>query len=285
MGYWSRRKYDQADTAFHRALRLDPDFAPPHLALALLPFGRLDRDGVAIPPPVTRDSLVELLLAAGQHHRQAYLLDPLVDPGILRYIPVNALLPRPAQMDVRATTSFLPTGYWWEAEAKLGIRALIEGRPQEALRRFDRVRHDPMMARGAILPDIFIWYYALAAMQVAHFGSAAAAFRELAQRALRREAAAPLYILPSARADYLYFFGVLSARAGDTTVAREALKSALELDVSLYQAHSRLADLAEAGGDLEETLVERKRAIEVNPDDGSLQVDLGVSLLQAGRAA
>jgi Tfp pilus assembly protein PilF len=76
-----------------------------------------------------------------------------------------------------------------------------------------------------------------------------------------------------------------SDRAGSPAVAKAALREALLIDLTLYQAHSRLAEIAEAQGQVEEAIDERRSAIGIAPDIARLHVELGITLLQAGRPA
>ncbi|MBW8771794.1 MAG: tetratricopeptide repeat protein [Gemmatimonadetes bacterium] len=285
MGYWSKNKFDQADTAFRRALFLAPHYAQPHLALALLPFGRGDRYLTDLSHKVTEDSLLGLFRASAQHYRQAYLLDPLVDPRILRYLGVDELVPRSNRLEIANGVIFSMGVPWWEGRTKRGVRALVEGRPEEAFTTLDEVLHSRQMSQGAILPDLFIWYYGLAAMHASHYDRAAAAFRELAQRANRRQNDEPDRVIPSARADYLFLYAATSEQSGNLGVAIPAFEEAPAADFGLYQAHVRLADIRETRGELDLALAERQRAIDTSPETGKLYLDLGVTLMQAGRAA
>ncbi len=284
MGYWAKHKFDQADTAFRHALLFAPHYAEPHLALALLPFGRGDRYLLDLSHRVSTDSLLGLFRTSAQLYRQAYLLDPLVDPRILRYLGVDALIPRSNQL-VLASGMILLTGVpWWERRTKRGVRALVQGRPDEALASLEEVLHSRQMTQGAVLPDLFIWYYGLASMHAAHYDRAAAAFRELAQRANRRQNDEPDRVIPSARADYLYLYAATSEQAGKLEVAIPAFEEALSVDFGLYQAHVRLADIRETRGEVEQALTERQRAVDTSPETGKLYLDLGITLMQAGRA-
>lgn len=284
MGYWSKDKFDQADSAFRRALVLAPHYAQPHLALALLPFGRGDRYLTDLSHRVSDDSMLGLFRASAQYYRQAYLLDPLVDPRILRYLGVDELVPRSNRLEIANGMIFSMGVPWWEGRTKRGVRALVEGRPDEAFATLDEVLRSRQMAQGAILPDLFIWYYGLASMHSAHYDRAAAAFRELAQRANRRQNDEPDRVIPSARADYLFLYAATSEQSGNLGVAIPAFEEALSADFGLYQAHVRLADIRETRGELEQALAERQRAVDTSPETGKLYLDLGVTLMQAGRA-
>lgn len=283
MGYWGRRRYDQADTAFQRAMRLAPHYAEPRFAAALLPFGRGDRYLVDLSHRISDDSMLAFLRGSARLYREAMLFDPLVDPRILRYLGVDELVPRRSLVIGRTVLDLgVP---WWEGRAKRGVRHLVEGRYEEAFATLDEALHAREMEHGAVLPDLFIWYYALAAMHATRYDRAAAAYRELAQRAHRREGSGPDWVIPTARADYLYLYAAMSEQAGNVGVAIPAYQEALAVNLGLFQAHTRLADIHETRGDLDRAIVERTRAIDASPDLGKLYVDLGVTLLQAGRPA
>ena len=285
MGLWSGHEYDAADTAFQRALALSPHYAEPHLALALLPFGRGWRFLNDLSHRVTADSMRGLLRNSSRLYREAYLLDPLVDPRILRYLGVDELVPRYGEVEFQGGIVLATAVPWWEGKTKRGVRYLVDGQYDSAFAVLDQVLHAREMSQGAILPDLFIWYYGLAAAHDAKYDRAAAAFQELAQRAFRRQNADPDWVLPSSRADYLYLYAVMSTRYGNLGVAIPAFQEALAVNLGLFEAHARLADIQENRGDVDGAITERQRAVDVSPETGELHLDLGVTLLGAGRAA
>jgi tetratricopeptide (TPR) repeat protein len=285
MALWERRQYGRADSVFRRTLTFAPEHAGAHLARAVLPFVRGERYNFDTLSKLPRDSLLELVRTSSRHSNRAFLNDPLVDLTAYRYVGVEDLVPSYRGAVLRGSMILILGGDpWWLSRTRRGVRHLIEGRPDTAFIQLDRLLNSSEVTRdGRELPDLFIWYYAHAAGRVGNFDRAAAGFRELAQRAFRREQQEPDWVLPSSRAHLLYFYGIMSDRAGNPAIARAALQEALTLELSLYQAHSRLADLAELRGDVEEALAERRRAIEVSPETGRLYLDLGISLLQADR--
>ena len=284
MGFWSVGRHDRADTAFRRALVLSPHYAEPRLALALLPFGRGERYLTDLRHRVGVDSLLGIVRASAKFYREAYLLEPLVDPRILRYLNIEELVPRQNRMEIANGKIFSMGVPWWEARTKRGVRALTEGRYDEAFTILDEVLHSRQMQQGAVLPDLFIWYYGLVAAHAAKYDRAAAAFRELAQRAHRRVTNDPDWVIPSSRSDYLFLYAAMSEQAGNLGVAIPAFEEALTADFGLFEAHSWLADIHESRGDVVSAIAERERAVDTSPETGKLHLDLGVTLLQAGRA-
>ena len=285
MGLWARHKYDAADTAFRRALVLAPSYAEPHLALALLPFGRGDRYITDLSHRVSADSLRGLFIASSRFYRDAYRLDPLVDPRILRYLDEDALVPRFGTIEFRGGLVLTTVVPWWEGKTKRGVKFLVDGQYDSSFATLDQVLHAREMSQGAVLPDLFIWYYGLAAAHAAQYDRAAAAFQELSQRAFRRQNNDPDWVIPSDRSDYLYLYAVMSVQYGNLGVAIPAFQETLAANLGLYEAHSHLADIHEGRGEVDRAIVERQRAVDASPETGRLYLDLGVTLLEAGRAA
>ena len=283
MGYWRRRRYDRADSAFQRALRLDPHSAEARLAAAVLPYGRGARYQNDLEHRLSPDSMEALTRRWTLLHREAYRLDPLVDPRILKHLSIDQLVPRRTLGEVEPGSSLAPGPLWWEPRVKKGVVALVEGAADSAFALLDGVLNAPRMRQGATLPDIVVWYYGLAAAHAGRYDHAAAAFLELSQRLYRRQTATPEWAIPGQRADHLYLYGVMSERAGHSEVAIAAFQQALEEDLGLFEAHSHLADLHESRGERERALVERTRAVDASPGSARLYFDLGAALLRAGR--
>jgi tetratricopeptide (TPR) repeat protein len=285
LGLWEKKKFDAADSAFRRALHFAPWHAAAHLALGALPYGRGDRYMFDLPHRVPADSFRNFVIGTSHQTRDALLSDPLVDLSPLRFLDDEALVSDRGRLACIQQLCFVLAGRSrWFHPMRAGARYLVRGRADSAY----QVLAKAMAARDSneTLPDDFIWYFALAADRSGHPELAMDGFRELAQRASRRESQA-LILGPTGgdRDLFLALYGMAADRVGRPAIARAALREALIVDLSLYQAHSRLADIAEAMGNTEEAIAERRAAIDVAPDVGRLHLDLGVTLLQAGHPA
>jgi tetratricopeptide (TPR) repeat protein len=285
MGLWEKRRYDAADTAFRRALTFQPTHAGAHVALGVLPYGRGDRYLFDLPRRVGADSLVRFFQDAARHSRDAFLYDPTVDLAPLRFVPDERLVPDNGGLVCFGGLCFRTTAdrKWWRPTRK-AARLLVTGQADSAY----TVLRGALATRdsGEVVSDDFVWYYALAADRTGHPAEAADGFRELAQRATRRESdRTTIGVSPRSRPMYLLLYGMASDRAGSLAVARAALREALLADLTLFQAHSRLAEIAEAQGEPEEAIAERRSALAIAPEVARLEVDLGISLLQMGRTA
>ena len=283
MGLWEKRRYDAADTAFRRALALQPTHAGAHLALGVLPYGRGDRYLFDLPRRIGRDSLERFFNTATLHSRAAFLYDPTVDLLPLRFIPDERLVPDNTEMTCVGGLCFRTGNDWkWWRPTRTAARLLVTGNADSAYARLGAVLAERRAEE--VVPDDFIWYFALAADRTGHPSEAADGFRELAQRAIRRDSERQtISVSPRSRPMYLLLYGMASDRAGRVDVARAALRDALLADLTLFQAHSRLADIAEARGESDEAITERRSAIAIAPEIPRLEVDLGISLLQMGR--
>jgi protein O-GlcNAc transferase len=83
--------------------------------------------------------------------------------------------------------------------------------------------------------------------------------------------------------DYRYVLATMLYLAGRHDQAAPTFRRALEFDIALYPAHVQLARMYEAGQQWDEAIQERHAAVNANPDDATLLVDLGQTLLRAGR--
>jgi tetratricopeptide (TPR) repeat protein len=285
LGLWEKRRYDQADTAFRRALHFQPAHAGAHLALGALPYSRGSRYLTDLPGRIGRDSILPFLMAVQRHSRDAYLNDPTVDLASLRFLKEDELVPSQSGRLCFGMYCFgLAVDPKWLRPARKGVRFLVNGEADSAFTlmaaALNKRRPDEFV------PDDFIWYFALSADRSGHPADAANAFRALAQRATRSEGdETRIGVSPRSRPMYLLLYGMASDRAGNVAVARAALREALLVDLTLYQAHSRLAEIAESQGDVEEAIAERRSAIGIAPEIGRLHIELGITLLQAGRTA
>lgn len=285
LGLWEKRKYDQADSAFQRALHFQPWHAGAHLALGALPYGRGGRYRFDLPGRVGADSARRVYQGASNHTRLAYLYDPAVDLAPLRFLADDELVPDGGRRVAcgEGGCVFYYRDPKWVRPVRRATRLLVTGQADSAyallMAAYTARRTDE------VLPDEFVWFLALAADRSGHAVEAADGYRELAQRATRRERVASIDPAPQGRDLFLMLYGLASDRAGQSAVARAALREALIADLTLFQAHVRLADIAETDGAIDEAITERHRAITAAPDLGRLYTDLGITLLQSGRTA
>lgn len=287
LGLWEKRQFDAADSAFRRALRFQPWHAGAHLALAVLPGSRGDRYLQDLFDRVGRDSALAILKAALRNGAEAMTLDPRLDLAPLGFLKDDQLVVDRTSITFGGITFSSYYDIPALKQMRRATRALIQGHPDSAFGiladALARRRHDQTM------DDQFVALYASTALRSGHADAAVSGYRELAQRAGRREATAhgspviDIGPIGNVRGDYLLLYGIAAAEAHQREVAEAAFREALLTDITLYQAHAQLAELAEEAGDLPAALTERRAAIAVSPESARPYLDLGITLLQAGQ--
>lgn len=281
LAYWNARKWADVDRELRLAVKLQPRFAEAHLALAFFPYARqpqIWKDIAEATREVAAD-LKKVLIESDREYRQAFLIDPMVDMRI-----IAAATPR--------TVSF------WDVEAAFGsIFALYyqgkidcsEGRYTDCEAKFTRLLDELKDARSVgTLPSDIYWYKGLASAHEKHYDLAIKDFQLLIDREeanAKKIQAKGLLRVPLKTNEYRYFIAAFNNAAGNTGDAERLYREALENDLGLYAAHVRLAEIYEARKDFAKAVDERRNAVNSNPDDLSLQMDLGVTLGRAGKFA
>jgi tetratricopeptide (TPR) repeat protein len=276
LGYWSEKKYDQAEEQLKDALSVEPRFALAHLALAMLPFARrsdLWNENLEGRVPVEwRDRLID----ADRHYRTAFMMNPLLDLRIL-----GAVSPKKSVLwDVDPYLSALYN------EWIRGFDDFQTGDYAGAYLRLERLARD-LNAAGRQsrrdVPSDLLWYRGLAAAHLGKSAEAAADFAELLDRAARDEDPSRLTYLPVQANTYRATLAAVHRAAGRSDEAARLYREVLENDAGAYMAHIALADLHEANGDLNNALLQRQAAAAANPDDFSTEVEIGITLARLGR--
>jgi tetratricopeptide (TPR) repeat protein len=272
LGLWVHRRWAEADASLRRALAIEPRFAPAHLALAFLPFAERDRlweeqEKGKVPEawrPRVEDAYV--------HYRRAFLLDPMVDLK-----PVGLINPRKGKLYVGSGVDR------YYANLIVGFEAFWGGNYFLAWERMDESIREGKKKVGEEPPDFLHWYRGLAAAHLQNWPGAIGDFEGLLARAQEREKTDSVQRLSILRSnDLRYILANLYLRANRLDDAQREFESAVSQDLSLDMAHARLADISEKRGRWADAITERRRAIETNPEDPGLLVELGTTQARAG---
>lgn len=270
LGYWSKKRWEDADSSLKQATALDPRFAPAVLAQAYLPYasgkgGRVEArsggPGITIMWFVpTADSILQRF---ERHYRLAFMLDPLVDIRI-----AVAAESRGGRID----------------NYDRALYAYNDGKWQEAYDRFGKLLSDSA-AKGFARRqfDDALQYHALAATRVNKHDDAVRDLQRLVDRARSREASDTTFRSPLRTNEYLYLLAFVKQRSGDLQGAAETYREALAGDLGLFPAHARIAEIYEGARQWDDAILARRNAINANPDDASFQLDLAWTLAKAGR--
>lgn len=272
--YFDRQRYDEAEQRWRTAISLAPQYAQAYLAIAVLPQVRGENHWKRVARE-RGDSAVQVAFNEGSRYFQrAFLIDPLVDLSIL---------PRAEE---RVSISIQGKNYfvWWAFPLSKGINELRTGRYDAAVNRFTGIIEDERSGpRSAFAPEPAYWYRALAAARLGNYAQAVEDYWLLVQRLAEHENEDDTHIVPLMTNQYRYMLATMLYLDGRFDQAIPVFRRTLEFDAGLYQSHVQLARMYEASAQWDAALAERRVAIAVNPEDPSLMVDLGATLIRAGK--
>jgi tetratricopeptide (TPR) repeat protein len=274
LAYWNEKRWEDAERALQVAVTIEPQFAQGYLALSRLPFARRGRLWQEIAEDRVPDDWKPAVEQSDRMYRRAFLIDPLVDLRI-----EGAVTPgRSVYWDL-----FAPGLY------DLLFRGFDDIREAKYDKAYERLNALAVMFGGRhgvdSLPASILWYRGLAAAHIGQYDSATADFRRLLARSEARERRDSLIHVPLATNEYRYVLAVVTHRAGRVEEAVPLYQEALAVDLGLYMAHTRLAEILEASRQFAAAVPSRRRAVAANPDDPSLLLDLGLTLGKAGQWA
>ncbi len=270
LAYWNAQRWNDADSAFHRAIHLDPRFAPAYVGLAFLPYAErsslgdevVEHDVPADWKPKVKDS-DEML-------SRALIIDPLSDMRLAGAVRVSS----------QAAQEYLKEWYGeWLADYEEGRDYYYNGDFEKAYNDFTRVTRD---IRGSI-PTVLLYFHGLSAAQIGKNDEALSDFESLRDRLLGEEHRDSTLHIPLKTNDYRYIVGVMQERLGKLNDAIDSYREAARNDLGLFMAHVHLANMYEQHAMWPQAIRERQEAANANPDDPSLQLDLGETFAQAGQ--
>ena len=278
LGYWSKARYDDAEKSFQRAIAIEPRFALAHLALAYLPFARRSKLWDETLEGKVPTDWTAAVHTSDLEYRRAMMADPLVDlkimgavePGIPAIWQANDYLAKIYEVIFRGFDDFR------------------DGKYESAYSRFNQQAQaldwDGHRERAS---TSFLYYRGLSAAHIGRFPEAVDDIQMIYARLEEDEAdhRDSITYLPLRTNEFRYLLADLMVLNGDPRDAAPLFQKVAETDAGNFMAHVRLADLREAAHDWDAAVNERHRAIDANPDDASLETDLGMTLGKAGRFA
>src|SRR5262249_45020227 len=180
LAYWNAKRWNDADSALHRAIRIDPEFPAPYMAMAFLPYARrsslADEENEDRVPTEWKAPLEE----ADRAYRHALMIDPLVELRL-----GDAVFPRStAYLD--AMKEFFGE---WLSDYQDGLDHYYLGKYQEAYDRFQRVYNELNGERhGLRLWNTLVYWHGLSCAQVNKHDDAVRDFQMILDRYLDAEA-------------------------------------------------------------------------------------------------
>lgn len=278
LAYWNEKRFDEAERALRDAAALDPKFAEAYLALAYLPYARRPKLWAEEAQDRVPDEWKPRLEESDRLYRRAFLVNPMVDLRIAGAVT----MPRDAHWE-----TLYPGVYEFYFQA---FDDMLQGNYEQAYGRFVKLHRERRIAgpgQGK-LPASFHWFEGLAAAHTQRWLPARQKFEHLIDESIAEEKKLEekdLVRIPLRTNEYRYFLAHITHAAGNTEQALDLYRKTLESDLGLYMAHVQMANIFEAQRRYPEAIEERKRAVNANPDDASLVLDLGVTVGKAGQFA
>lgn len=262
VGYVSRSRFDQADSALQRAVALDPQFAQAYFALGLVQ-DRNDRFWNQLKRTGGDSAVVREVRRREAFERKAFLIDPFVD--------------------VRLLGSVMRRGYV-STGASDALEQMAAGNYQRAYEQFDGVLRY-FMNRGGLdsANTMLLWLHALSAARAEHYPEALADVDALLRVSLAAERDDSSHVVPLRTNEYRYMRAALLQRMGNRPEAARLYQEVITNDLGNYMAHVQLARLYEAERRWDQAIAERRSATDVNPDDHTLMFDLGATQARAAQ--
>ena len=270
LAYWNAKRWDDADSALHRALRIDARFAPAYVGLAFLPYAERSSLFDDVYEDRVPDDWKPKVKASDEMYHRAMLIDPLTDMR----------LAGAARVSSQAAQDYLKEWYGeWLADYEEGRDYYYNGDFEKAYNDFARVMHD---FRGE-MPEEVLRYHGLSAAQIGRNDEALKDFQTLADRTETASKKDSLTHFQLKTNDYRYIVGVLQERLGQLNDAIDSYRTAAQNDLGLFMAHVHLANMYAQHAMWPQAVRERQEAANANPDDPSLELDLGETYAQAGQ--
>ncbi len=256
MGYWSKKRYTEAEQSLHTAVGIDPQFAAAYLALGVVHNWDDDYWKKLAKSDSATKAYVRL---SGGYYRKAFMLDPLVDIRILGGT------------------------YRWYSNSRFAraFKDLVEGRYDKAYEALDKeARYWGGRGGTDSAPPLVLWLHGLSAAHTRRFDAAISDMQNLL-RQVRVESDTTVDV-PLITNEFRYMLAALHQNAGQVDQAITLYQQVAENDIGHYMAHVQLARIYESQRDWPRAVKERQNAINANPDDASLVLDLGITLGKAG---
>jgi tetratricopeptide (TPR) repeat protein len=277
LAYWNEKRFDDAERELKAAAAIDPKFAEAYLALAYLPYVRRPKLWAEEDQDRVPTEWKAAMLESDRMYRRAFLVNPMVD---LR-IAGAATPPRDPRWE-----ALWPGVYDFYFQA---FDDMLQGNYEQAYGRFVKLHRERRIAgpgQGK-LPMSVYWFEGLAAAHTQRWDEAKKSFEHLVAEsvAFEKKHEEDLVRIPLRTNEYRYFLASVEQAGGRSEAAVDLYRKTLESDLGLYMAHVQMANILEGERRYSEAAEERQRAVDANPDDSSLLLDLGVTMGKAGRFA
>jgi tetratricopeptide (TPR) repeat protein len=245
------------------------------MALHYLPYAQRSRLWDEVGEQRVPDEWKQRVQESETFFRRAYMIDPLVE---LR--SGDVVQPR-------------STAYLQELELAFGehVRDYYDGLDQYFLGEYQKAYDRFTRAINNIggdrhpdrIPSNVLWWHGLASARVEKWSEAVGDFEKLMDRSLAPVRKDSLVHFPLRTNEFRYVLAYLKQRSGALNNAIDLYREAITNDIGLYMAHVRLAEMYESAHMVDQAILSRRNAVNANPDDPSVLLDLGKTLANVGR--
>ncbi|HTT67377.1 MAG TPA: tetratricopeptide repeat protein [Gemmatimonadales bacterium] len=248
LGYWSKKKYDLADSTLRIAVAMNPELALPHLAIALVQLRNKDhwRD---LKRHGGDTAVAQEVRYREREYVHAFMIDPFLDVKALGLFKVS-------YQQAFADLSFR-INYWM----------MRTGDPLDSM------------------PSFYVWLHSIAAARINRLPDAVTDIQALARASRARDRWDSVSAAPLVTSNYFYMLAALLQRLGYRYDAMRLYEEVLSNDIGNYEAHVQLARIYEGQNDWPHAVEQRRAAVTVFPENHVLVMDLGVTQFHAGALA
>lgn len=272
--YEFKGRYDDAEKALRTAIAADPRQAQSYALLGELPYVR-DKDlskqerRHEVPP-----DRVPAVDSAKRLRARSFAVDPFGELHLFEGDPLPQgaiVLPNP---NSPATLRYL---------ARVGELAYFAERYDVSYGALDMYwTHRYGSTPADSIPTWLLLFHGLAATQEMMYPRAASDLQTLVNRGSTEEEADTLLRVPLNANAYRYLLAIIKERDNKPVDAIQLYHDIIARDLGFYMAHARLGQLYRQYKMWDSATVEAQAAVEADPDDPSLLLDLGVIDAESG---
>lgn len=281
MGYWKAKRWDDAGRELKVTVSIDPADAEAWLAQWGLFVargwkywkGQIKARGI--------DSVYAEFQAARRREHRAFLIDPMVDLAALGLSDFKED-PRIVLKDGDLVPQY---SAWWVPDLQWSIIDMQNGEHPVAEHRLQRIINDRRIGSDSSAPDVILWYHGLAAAHSGDFDAAVRDFYLLTGHANADLAEGDDSGLGYSVNELRYILATVLYHGGRFGEAVGQYRKVVETDLGFYMAHTQLARIYSAAGKWDDAVAERQAAVDAFPENPTLLIELGATLLKAGRPA
>ncbi|HYK10925.1 MAG TPA: tetratricopeptide repeat protein [Gemmatimonadales bacterium] len=272
--YEGQRRYDDEERALRTAIAADPRMAPPYMLLSDMPYLKdknLAKEERRHETPVDR---LPALDSARRFRARWFAVNPFGELHLLEGNPLpqgTIVLPNTYSPRVFAYLSWVGEFAYFAERYDLSYGAL----DMLWSRRFPNAPVDS-------IPTWLLFYHGLAATQEGMYDKGANDFQVLVTRGTAQEQPDTMLRIPFTANAYRFVLAIIKERSNKPVDAIQLYHDIIQRDLGFYMAHDHLALLYRQYKMWDSATVEAQAAVEANPDDPSLLLDLGAIQRESG---